>query len=151
MVLFYCECGLKARSATRLYRERLPAGPHPSYSTILSVVKRLMETGCVTSRPRSGRPAKVGWQVQPGELLPYAVQGRSVNTVPLKNSGLDNSTGIRRLSIATNASACFTRRGCRATLFRVQLRHESDAGLANILGRCSVDRRGILFTKWNVQ
>jgi transposase len=73
MVLLYGECGRKARSAARLYRERFPAGPHPSYQTILSVVKRLRETGCVTSRARSGRPAKVGRQVQPDEVLAYAL------------------------------------------------------------------------------
>lgn len=73
MVLLYGECRRKARSAARLYRQRFPAGPHPSHQTILTVVKRLRETGCITSRPRSGRPAKVGRQVQPDEVLAYAL------------------------------------------------------------------------------
>ena len=57
--LLYGECRRKARSAAQLYMERFPAGPHPSFQTILSVVKLLREAGCVTSRARSGRPAKV--------------------------------------------------------------------------------------------
>ena len=65
MVLLKGEYGRKARSAEMLYRKRFPAGPHPSYKTNLSAVKRLRETFCVTSRPRSGRPAKVESQVQP--------------------------------------------------------------------------------------
>ena len=55
IVLLYGECECEARSAAMLYRERFPAVPHPSYQTIISVVKRLRETGCVTSRVRSGR------------------------------------------------------------------------------------------------
>ncbi|GBL98928.1 hypothetical protein AVEN_165743-1 [Araneus ventricosus] len=51
MFLIYGECGSKAKSAARLYRERFPEGPHPTRQTILKVVKRLRETGCMTSRP----------------------------------------------------------------------------------------------------
>ena len=44
-VLLYGECGLKVPLAAKLYRERFPEGPHPSYQTILYIVKRLRETG----------------------------------------------------------------------------------------------------------
>ncbi|GBM46515.1 hypothetical protein AVEN_215025-1 [Araneus ventricosus] len=46
MVLIYGECGRKAKSAAKLYRERFPEGPNPTRQTILKVVKRLRETGC---------------------------------------------------------------------------------------------------------
>ncbi|GBM29874.1 hypothetical protein AVEN_110379-1 [Araneus ventricosus] len=48
-LLIYGECGRKAKSAARLYRERFPEGPIPTWQTILKAVKRLRETGCVTS------------------------------------------------------------------------------------------------------
>ena len=141
MVLLHGEYRRKARSAARLYRERFPTGPHPSYQTILSVIKHLRETGCVTSRAPSGRKAKIGREVQLDEVLAYATVFTDLSSLtlwPLKKSGLENPARIRRLSIPTNASACFTTRGSRWTLFMVQLRQESDVGSANILGRCSV-------------
>ncbi|GBN39073.1 hypothetical protein AVEN_206447-1 [Araneus ventricosus] len=45
--------------------------PHPTRQTILKVVKRLRETGFVTSRPRVRRPRNVGRKVQPEDLLAY--------------------------------------------------------------------------------
>ena len=67
--------------------ERFLAGPNPSYQTILYVVKRLKEKGCVTTRAQSERPAKVGRNAQTDEVLAFsshtqnAVQDRSQNTV----------------------------------------------------------------------
>ncbi|GBM24678.1 hypothetical protein AVEN_46179-1 [Araneus ventricosus] len=63
MLLIYGEYGRKAKSAARLHRERFPAR-----QTSLKVVKRLRETGCVTSRPRI-----VGRKVQPEDVLAYAL------------------------------------------------------------------------------
>ncbi|GBN92350.1 hypothetical protein AVEN_109729-1 [Araneus ventricosus] len=76
MVLLYGECGPKALLAARLYQQRFPADPNPSHITILEVVKRLRDAGCVISRSRSGRPVKVGRQVQPEDvyLLPSYIQ-----------------------------------------------------------------------------
>ncbi|GBN77459.1 hypothetical protein AVEN_225088-1 [Araneus ventricosus] len=48
-MLIYGECGRKAKSAVRLYRERFSEGPHPTRQAILKVVKGLRKTGCVTS------------------------------------------------------------------------------------------------------
>ncbi|GBM46423.1 hypothetical protein AVEN_256396-1 [Araneus ventricosus] len=48
-LLIYGECGRKAKSAVRLYRKRFPEGQYPTRQTILKVVKRLRETGCVTA------------------------------------------------------------------------------------------------------
>ncbi|GBM01943.1 hypothetical protein AVEN_269554-1 [Araneus ventricosus] len=62
------ECGRQAKSAARLYRERFAEGPHPTRQTILKIVKRLRETGCVTSRPRVRRPHNVGHKVQPEDV-----------------------------------------------------------------------------------
>ncbi|GBM53006.1 hypothetical protein AVEN_240501-1 [Araneus ventricosus] len=73
MFLLYGKCGSKARLAGRFYQQRFPAGSHPSHITILQVVKRSRETGCVASRPRSGRPVKVGRQVQPEDELYFAL------------------------------------------------------------------------------
>ncbi|GBM90568.1 hypothetical protein AVEN_144755-1 [Araneus ventricosus] len=73
MLLIYGECVRKAKSAARLYRERFPEGPHPTQQAILKVVKRLRETGCLTSRPRVRRPRNVGRKVQPEIVLAYAL------------------------------------------------------------------------------
>ncbi|GBM11548.1 hypothetical protein AVEN_240682-1 [Araneus ventricosus] len=73
MLLIYGECGHKAKSAARLYRERFPESPHSTRRIILKVVKRLRETGCVTSRPRVRRPRNVGRKVQPEDVLAYAL------------------------------------------------------------------------------
>ncbi|GBM28522.1 hypothetical protein AVEN_70123-1 [Araneus ventricosus] len=62
-MLIYGECGRKAKSAARLYRERFIEGPHPTQQTITKIVKRLRETGCVTNRPRVRRPHNVGRKV----------------------------------------------------------------------------------------
>ncbi|GBL77490.1 hypothetical protein AVEN_41874-1 [Araneus ventricosus] len=72
MLLIYCECGHKAKSAARLYRERFPEGPHPTLQIILKVVKRLRQTGCLTSRPPVRRYRNVGRKVQPEDVLAYA-------------------------------------------------------------------------------
>ncbi|GBO12519.1 hypothetical protein AVEN_100004-1 [Araneus ventricosus] len=40
MLLIYGECGRKAKSAARLYRERFPEGRYPTRQTILKVVER---------------------------------------------------------------------------------------------------------------
>ncbi|GBM13246.1 hypothetical protein AVEN_214947-1 [Araneus ventricosus] len=72
MLLIYGECGRKAKSAARLYRERFPGSPHSIQQTILKVAKRLRETGCMTSRPRV-RPSNVGRKMQPEDLLAYAL------------------------------------------------------------------------------
>ena len=52
---------------------KFPNMPTSTHKTILTVVKCFMETSCVTSPARSGRPAKVGRQVQPDEVLAYAL------------------------------------------------------------------------------
>ena len=92
MVLLYGECGRTARSAARLYKKHFSAGPHPSYQTILSVVKRLRKTGCVTSRARYGRPAKVRRQVQPKEVLAYALTYPKYSSRQIReNCGLSKS------------------------------------------------------------
>ncbi|GBO04050.1 hypothetical protein AVEN_124232-1 [Araneus ventricosus] len=72
MLLIYHECGRRAKSAARLYRERFPEGRHPARQTILKVVTRFRETGCVTSRPRVRKPRNVGRKVQPEDVLAYA-------------------------------------------------------------------------------
>ena len=64
MVLLYLECGSNLLLATKLYRQHLAASPHPSREIILTVVKHLRETDCVTSRAGFGRLAKVRWQDQ---------------------------------------------------------------------------------------
>ncbi|GBL62447.1 hypothetical protein AVEN_179665-1 [Araneus ventricosus] len=92
MLLTYCECGRKAKSAVRLYRERFPEGPHPTQQTILKVVKRLREKGCVTSRPRVRRPRNVGRKVQPEDVLAYALaHPQSSTKIISENSGLPKS------------------------------------------------------------
>ncbi|GBN66563.1 hypothetical protein AVEN_117083-1 [Araneus ventricosus] len=73
MLLIYGECGRKPKSVASLYRERFPEGPHPTQQTILKVVKRLREMGCITSRPRVRRPRNVGRKVQTEDVLDYAV------------------------------------------------------------------------------
>lgn len=59
MVQLYGECEHEARSAAWLYQQCFLAGPHPSHKTILKVMKRLRETGCMTSWPWFGRQAKL--------------------------------------------------------------------------------------------
>ncbi|GBN18091.1 hypothetical protein AVEN_121598-1 [Araneus ventricosus] len=71
MLLVYGECGRKAKSDARLYRVRFPEGPHHTRQTVLKVVKRLREKGCVTSRPRVRRFHNVGRKVQPEDVLAY--------------------------------------------------------------------------------
>ncbi|GBN88193.1 hypothetical protein AVEN_12927-1 [Araneus ventricosus] len=72
-MLIYHECGRRAKSAARLYRERFPEGRHPARQTILKVVTRFRETGYVTSRPRVRKPRNVGRKVQPEDVLAYAL------------------------------------------------------------------------------
>ncbi|GBO11801.1 hypothetical protein AVEN_191954-1 [Araneus ventricosus] len=92
MLLIYCECGRKAKSGARLYCESFPEGPHPTRQSILKVVKRLRETGCVTSRPRVRRPRIVGRKVQPEDVLAYSLAHPQSSTKMITvNCGLSNS------------------------------------------------------------
>ncbi|GBL86482.1 hypothetical protein AVEN_194755-1 [Araneus ventricosus] len=92
MLLMYGERGRKAKSVARLYRERFPEGPHPTRQTILKVVKRLRETGCVTSRPRVRRSRNVGRKVQHEDVLAYAVAHPQRSTKMIsENCGLSKS------------------------------------------------------------
>ncbi|GBM16500.1 hypothetical protein AVEN_148888-1 [Araneus ventricosus] len=92
MLLIYGECGRKSKSDARLYRERFPESPHPTRQTILKVVKRLRETGCVTSRPRVRRPHNVGRRVQPEDVLAYAPSHPQSSTKMInENCGLSKS------------------------------------------------------------
>ncbi|GBN06083.1 hypothetical protein AVEN_240164-1 [Araneus ventricosus] len=92
MLLIYGECGRKAKSAARLYRERFPEGPHPTWQTILKVVKRLRETGRVTNRPGVRRLRNVGLKVQPEDVLAYALpHPQSSTNMISENCGLSKS------------------------------------------------------------
>ncbi|GBM94241.1 hypothetical protein AVEN_154450-1 [Araneus ventricosus] len=71
MLILYGECERRATSAARLYRERFPEGPLATRQTILKVVKRLRETGCVNSRLRVRKPRNVGRKVQIEDVLTY--------------------------------------------------------------------------------
>ncbi|GBO02936.1 hypothetical protein AVEN_114444-1 [Araneus ventricosus] len=89
MLLIYCECGRKAKSATRLYRDLFPEAQHPTQQTILKVVKRLRETRCVTNRPRVRRPRIVGRKVQPEDVLAYSLAHPQISTkIISENCGL---------------------------------------------------------------
>ncbi|GBN05355.1 hypothetical protein AVEN_176550-1 [Araneus ventricosus] len=89
MLLIYGECGARRN---RLYNERFPEDPHPTRQTILKVVKRLRETGCVTSRPRVRRPRNVGRKVQTENVLVYAFAHRQSTTKMISgNCGLSKS------------------------------------------------------------
>ncbi|GBM42919.1 hypothetical protein AVEN_239083-1 [Araneus ventricosus] len=91
-LLIYGECVRKAKSAARLYLKRFPEGPHPTWQTILKVVKRLRETGCVTSRPRVCRPRNVGRKVQPEDVLAYTLTHPQSSTKMIsENCGLSKS------------------------------------------------------------
>ncbi|GBL99494.1 hypothetical protein AVEN_68780-1 [Araneus ventricosus] len=93
MLIIYSECGLKAKSAERLYRECFPEGPHPTRQTILNVVKRLREMGCVTSRPRVHRPRNVRRKVQSQDVLEYALAHPQSSTKMIsENCGLSKSS-----------------------------------------------------------
>ncbi|GBM70933.1 hypothetical protein AVEN_36519-1, partial [Araneus ventricosus] len=86
------ECGRKAKSAARLYRESFPEGPHRTRQTILKVVKRLRETGCVTNQPRVRRARTVGRKVQPEDVLAYTLaHPKSSTKLISKNCGLSKS------------------------------------------------------------
>ncbi|GBN04493.1 hypothetical protein AVEN_85866-1 [Araneus ventricosus] len=71
ILLIYVECGRKAKSAERLYRECFPDGL--TQQTILKVVKRLREMGYGINRPRVRRLRIVGYKVQPEDELAYAL------------------------------------------------------------------------------
>ncbi|GBM80876.1 hypothetical protein AVEN_52351-1 [Araneus ventricosus] len=89
MLLIYGESVRKAKSPARLYRERFPEGSHPTRQTILKVVKRLRETGCVTSRPRVRRTRNVGRKVQPEDVLAYSLDHPQSTTKMInENRGL---------------------------------------------------------------
>ncbi|GBM42546.1 hypothetical protein AVEN_3352-1 [Araneus ventricosus] len=75
-----------------MYRERFPEGPHHTRQTILKVVKRLRETGCVTSRHRVRRPRNVGRKVQREDVLAYALtQPQSSTKMISENCGLSKN------------------------------------------------------------
>ncbi|GBM26571.1 hypothetical protein AVEN_1175-1 [Araneus ventricosus] len=132
MILLYGECGRKARLAARLYQQRFPAGPHPSHITILEVVKRKRETGCVTSRPRSVRPVKLGRQVQPEDVLSFAFTYPTSSPREIsQNCGLSKS---RVWNLSRHYWTCSL-----DTFYLVQHWNEPDIGSGNILGRYSVD------------
>ncbi|GBL99304.1 hypothetical protein AVEN_177334-1 [Araneus ventricosus] len=48
MLLIYGECGRKAKSAARLYRERYPEGPHPTWQTIFKSCKTFKGDGLIS-------------------------------------------------------------------------------------------------------
>ncbi|GBL77753.1 hypothetical protein AVEN_152966-1 [Araneus ventricosus] len=75
------------------YKKDVSAGLPASYTeTILKVVKRLRETGCVTSLPRVRRPRNVERKVQREYVLAYALAHPPSNTkVISENSGLSKS------------------------------------------------------------
>ncbi|GBM10110.1 hypothetical protein AVEN_92929-1 [Araneus ventricosus] len=92
MLLIYGEFGRKAKSTARLYREGFSEGPHPIRQTILKVVKRLREMGCVTSRPRVHRPLNVERKVQPEHVLAYALAHPQSSTKMIcENRGISKS------------------------------------------------------------
>ncbi|GBM12277.1 hypothetical protein AVEN_155279-1 [Araneus ventricosus] len=92
MLLIYVECGCKAKSSARLYRERFPEGPHPTRQTILKVLELLREPCCVISRPRFRRPRNVGRRVQPDDVLAYALTHPQSSTKMIsENCGLSKS------------------------------------------------------------
>lgn len=100
-----------------MYSQRVSAGSHTSHKIILKVLKRLRESGCVTSRPRSGRPAEVRWKVQPEiyyHTPPHVrteVQERTVRTVAsLKSCVWKNPKRNRGSSIPANTSSGITGR-----------------------------------------
>ncbi|GBM41720.1 hypothetical protein AVEN_173123-1 [Araneus ventricosus] len=88
----YGECRRKAKSAARLCHECFPEGSYPAWQTILKVVKRLKETGFVTSRLRVRRPRNVGRKVQPEDVLAYALaHPQSRTKMTSENSGLSKN------------------------------------------------------------
>ncbi|GBM51912.1 hypothetical protein AVEN_186195-1 [Araneus ventricosus] len=92
ILIIHGECGRKAKSDARLYRKRSPESPHPTWQSILKVVKRLRETGCVTSRPRVRRPRNVRHKVQPEDVLVYALAHPESSTkIISENCGLSKS------------------------------------------------------------
>ncbi|GBM07348.1 hypothetical protein AVEN_187887-1 [Araneus ventricosus] len=89
IMLIYGECGCKAKSAARLYRESFPECPHPKRQTILKVVKRLRQT----SRPRVCRPCNVGRKVQPEDVLAYTLAHPQSSTKMIsENCGISKSS-----------------------------------------------------------
>ena len=73
MVLISGEYGRQARAAQRLYRQRFLVGPHPSRQVIGKEKKRFRETGSVTHKYRTGRSRRVEQQMQPEDVLAYAL------------------------------------------------------------------------------
>ncbi|EZA47534.1 hypothetical protein X777_16216 [Ooceraea biroi] len=58
MVIAYGLAGENAYAAAQIYAERFPRRTHPSYHTILSVVQKLRETGCLVHRNNVGAPVR---------------------------------------------------------------------------------------------
>ncbi|GBL88968.1 hypothetical protein AVEN_255138-1 [Araneus ventricosus] len=76
-------------------------GPHPSGQTFIKAVKRLRDTGCVTSRLRVCLLRNVGRKVQPVDVLVYALTyPQSSTKMIFENCGLSNS----RVSTILNES-----------------------------------------------
>ncbi|GBM72001.1 hypothetical protein AVEN_167736-1 [Araneus ventricosus] len=75
------------------YKKDVSAGLPASYTADhLKVVKRVRETGCVTSRPRVRRPRNVGCKVQPEDVLAYALAHPQSSTKMIsENCGLSKS------------------------------------------------------------
>ncbi|GBM58073.1 hypothetical protein AVEN_10377-1 [Araneus ventricosus] len=148
-MLIYGECGRRAKSAARLYRERFPEGPHSTWQTILKDVKRLSETGCVTSRPRVRRPRNVGRKVQPEDVLAYVLAHSQSSTKMInENCGLSKS----RVWTNLNESGAHP---YRSTPVQVFLPRDAERrytwcnfvmnNLPNIPGRHNMDGRGMFF------
>ncbi|GBM48233.1 hypothetical protein AVEN_72500-1 [Araneus ventricosus] len=81
----------------RLYRERFPEGSHPTRQTILKVVKRLRETGCVSSRLRVRRPRNEGCKVQSEDVLVYAVAHPQISTKMISEKCSLSKSRVRRI------------------------------------------------------
>ncbi|GBN49803.1 hypothetical protein AVEN_33282-1 [Araneus ventricosus] len=78
-----------------MYRERFPEGPFRTNETILNVVKLLRKTGHVTIQSLSGRPCKVGRQVQLGDVLAFALAHPQSST-----RGMSEKCGLSRSRIS---------------------------------------------------
>src|SRR5580765_121665 len=58
MIIAYGLAGENARAATQIYAERFPGRAHPTRRTILKVVQKLRETGCLVHNVRAGAPVR---------------------------------------------------------------------------------------------
>lgn len=113
----------------------------------------LRGTACVTSRPQYGRPAKIGRQVQPDDVLVYALaypntaQERSVKTVASQKVRFGKSKELGTHSCQPTLQQVYWT-GMPSDAIHVALRHEPHRSPANILRRYSVEVcfHGIAYT-----